>query len=43
MSSTNQSNGKKASEDGPKISIDPNISIKPSGNLRLKEYAAAIN
>ena len=43
VSSTNQSNDKKASEDEPNISTDPNISIKLSGNLRLNEYAAAIS
>ena len=37
VSSTNQSNDKKASDDEPIISTDPKISIKPSGNLRLNE------
>ena len=43
VSSTNQSNDKKASEDEPNISTDPNISIKLSGNLRLNEYAVAMS
>ena len=40
VSSTNQSNDKNASDDAPTISIDPNISTKPSGNFKLNEYAA---
>ena len=43
VSSTNQSNDKKASEDEPMISTDPNTSIKLSGNLRLNEYAVAMS
>ena len=43
VSSTNQSNDRKASEDEPMISTAPNISIKLSGNLKLNEYAAAIS
>ena len=37
VSSKNQSKDKKASEDEPMISIDPNISMKLSGNFRLNE------
>ena len=37
VSSTNQSNDKNASDDAPTISIDPNISLKPSGNFKLNE------
>ena len=37
VSSTNQSNDKNASDDAPTISIDPNISPKPSGNFKLNE------
>ena len=37
VSSTNQSNDKKASDDEPTISTDPKTSIKPYGSLRLNE------
>ena len=37
VSSTNQSNDKKASDDAPTISTEPKISLNPSGNLKLNE------
>ena len=43
LSSTNQSNEKNASDDAPIISIDPNISVNPSGNFKLNELAAVIS
>ena len=43
LSSANQSNEKNASDDAPIISIDPNISMRPSGNFKLNELAAVIS
>ena len=43
LSSTKQSNDKKASDDAPTISTDPNTSKNPSGNFKLNEYAADIS
>ena len=40
-SSIKQSNDKNASDDDPKISIDPNNKNKLDGNFMLNEYAAA--
>ena len=40
VSSTNQSNDKNAPDESPTISIGPKISVTPSGNFRLNEYAA---
>ena len=41
VSSTNQSNDKMVCDGSPITSIDPNVSIKLSGNFKLNEYAAA--
>ena len=43
LSLMNQSNDRKASEGDPKISMEPKMSVKLSGNFRFNEYAEAIS
>ena len=43
LSFINQSNDRKASDGEPKISIEPKICTKLSGNFKLNEYAEAIS
>ena len=43
LSLTNQSNDRKASEGEPKISMEPKICTKLSGNFKFNEYAEAIS